>query len=1648
MAHDIFDFDDAWGKNLLDEDEVIDLDEELRKQRQELLAQQWRDGELFVTQDYVTVYENPSDPSPIVCEFEPDTVILLASLKESHNYGGFRDVLLPIRGWIWTSVDEYDRAFYDASMMLKNVNTRETSTSMMRLGKFGMKQIRKLRPKKKNKSKRAQSSAKLYNATTSTSHLDLANVDHRIRDHSNDNLFNQSRDYAFSDADIYNPHIKNNRDHLRQKTNHLYVNNAQRQLKIQNSLHSANSSGGHGGSAADVVLPQPETPHAGNNNNGAPTTSLQIIQSAHPLEDHTSETFDEHTPEPPPPTTNKSSHKKQQSSGNALSFNYNNNNLDALSYASSRELSVDSGLNSREYSSKFRKMSHQVSYLPAAIQKIEKPISLQELDDDQDDLDNLHLTTDSTGHIKTNKILDTSDKKEEKKDEKGEGGEGEGEEKTDVTTMTEPEQQSLGSKIINSKIVRKTIHFVRSHPALLTLIYIGFCGFVEGIIFFDIITDILVAGALASAGYQGAFALSTILIITPYFIAWSSLWVLFDKKREQVNKKENNNHIIFKNKRRYSIFVTLFSFAPFGVMILILFDCWIVFEFIFIRPLYFCCRFKLFRSDTFEELGYRKLRRVSEVCSETLFQALVQLWIILYIKSADTLGSDFNGGGINVFEVTLSLIASFFVIILWFGIILRIESSSNGISLIEYIPIVLQGSFKFVPFLPAIEKGTKNGKKVNWCLFKFDLSALSALGKALGSPNCNLQIVKVSTKTVKKLPRLGCKFFGRLMTTALEQPITVVVSRLDRDLEDLFELFDPEDTKYFNFTNFCRATLALRAQDNEVLKYREISKIFYQLAAKKNANIEEEQKENQTDSKLDEKEKKKKNEQKVWLLDLMLKLRTSKEYISILDIEQPEDYCVKKNDVNLLTLCRAIGFPSINHEENVITAVCQNKLNIAHALTEDDGIPVVVEITEGMELLASYMNFHKPRTPISSNDDEKNGGFPDTSNRNNGMVRTNLDVVQQYHRLNRLRKSNGTDIQSPLDALNELFNDVSIYVSVAMCEIEKSTEATKETINQFWNEKLLFIIPYSVIEDIKNDATHTLARDTEHREHHPQLSSIYGLQHYPNHITGDTQFLSGYFTSGTNHDFPPIKLPYHQESNSFHIINKTPSLHGKDNSNNNNQNDDNNNNNNTNGDTSASPNSRHVTFAVVSSEASPKMSNIDIQNSKIEEDDNEENNEEDGAKHIKYNHENTQTTVVHIKTSTNGSIAKLQKVDSDTPNDEDIVTNNDNDDDDDQSMTFSKKKPSHHTGLTQKIESIFAGKLSIKTGNKEHSRSGTFEAEPVADSSPVITPEDSPKDIEKEDKFSLASLDKATFPGVISNSTRAQTDGIVTTSPKQSTSMEVPQRSFKRGSSLDPGLFGANAKLRGRESALRDSLHISKFKRQSSMKGIPHFEKKIYLDFNLFDDSGVNNNNDNNMMNNNLNLGDQPVWDFQPSVSTGSIKARKQRARSRRTKSNIKYKKSARNIYNTTKYKGGGDNRFDEDHVNSDSGDSIKSDSEEEKKNNFDVSTPRSPTALNDNAGIEGGEGTFLGSAHISININDHESLYKYHTIIREKEIKIGKKGHNKHNKLSKLKFKIYCNALAAYLEYGKNYGDKITEEELMQQQQIVSSKKPTDSPH
>ena len=325
----------------------------------------------------------------------------------------------------------------------------------------------------------------------------------------------------------------------------------------------------------------------------------------------------------------------------------------------------------------------------------------------------------------------------------------------------------------------------------------------------------------------------------------------------------------------------------------------------------------------------------------------------------------------------------------------------------------------------AIERGTKNGEKVNWCFFKYDIDSISALSKALGSPKCKLETIKITRKTLKRLPRLAVKHMANLLKHPQHQKgrIEVIISHTSKEIEDPFKLFDPNNSNKFAFIDFCKALLVLISEDNEYLSYDELSEVYRSLSN---------------------------NDQKnVYLLDLLLKLRISKERIKPIDIDNDRviDYAVSKYDVNLVTFCMHYGLKTRNSKNNIINTLIHNKLHIVHALTENIGVPIVVEITEGINLL------------------------------------------------------------NALDTINGMINH-DIFINVKCCNLEVQTTSVNEYKNAFWNEKILFIIPFSEIERILDDPGASLHRDTEHAERVP--STILDMDVMTEDFLDDEEVLDGY----------------------------------------------------------------------------------------------------------------------------------------------------------------------------------------------------------------------------------------------------------------------------------------------------------------------------------------------------------------------------------------------------------------------------------------------------------------------------------------------------------------------------------------------------------
>eukprot|EP01084_Bolivina_argentea_P239662 402776_1 len=340
----------------------------------------------------------------------------------------------------------------------------------------------------------------------------------------------------------------------------------------------------------------------------------------------------------------------------------------------------------------------------------------------------------------------------------------------------EKPQETIITKVLSSTAVKKAILFFRSHPFIPGLIAMIVAAVIEGLVMFDIYTDIIVTMQLKQSNNPLLFAISSALIAAPFVIAWSVA-------SQTILNKYEKAHRLHVNSKSWSLFIFFYDIAPIGIIMILLFEIYHWFETIIIIPIYWLCTLgKRHRNISYQELGYYKLRKVSEVFAESLPQSVFQLCLLLGVFGPASCDQ------CNVGSVIQSLITSIIIATVWCTA-LYFEGRANGLSFAEYVSVTFQGSFDFVPYLPAIEKGVElKGEFVNWSSFKILTESFGQISKSVYCISCELQLLKVSEYTISALNRLSCRFLGsRLKILSIKNNLQIIVSRVESDLHNLFE---------------------------------------------------------------------------------------------------------------------------------------------------------------------------------------------------------------------------------------------------------------------------------------------------------------------------------------------------------------------------------------------------------------------------------------------------------------------------------------------------------------------------------------------------------------------------------------------------------------------------------------------------------------------------------------------------------------------------------------------------------------------------------------------------------------------------------------------------------------------------------------------
>eukprot|EP01083_Nonionella_stella_P250267 864522_1 len=485
-----------------------------------------------------------------------------------------------------------------------------------------------------------------------------------------------------------------------------------------------------------------------------------------------------------------------------------------------------------------------------------------------------------------------------------------------------------GQCLHNSRCLSHISTSIRKHPVYVMALYLLLQFLAEVALFANILTNIAVAIALSSAKENWLFMLTCVFMLTPYYIAWAASFGYLQQRTmestttyEQWQELQDDGTAVVKTKtsnNHVQICVLLFAIAPIGVCVLVFIDVYLLLEDFIIKPIFLCYAKRIFRGDSQAEKGYKKLRRLSEVVSGTICQTVLQICIVTAFRDGRV------SADVEIKWVVLSLVTSCIVLGLW-TIVLCIEANQFGLPFYEYVTVVLQGSFNFVPYLPAIEQGEK--QRVNWTDFTFDSHSVGLVAKALISPECSLVEIKLSAWSLSKLTRQECKFLGQMLAHSPENAVNVVISRSWMEMEALFNTFDTDNSRSFDFIELLQLCTALRQDDDGVVSAKDVAEIFLMLADP----IKHE----------------------VYLTDLLWKINKSTDKLPVVDYDSPVMYALKSRDEKLLTFMIAAKVcDDVTWEYYTTTLVTNNRHEDALMMAEEKGIPIVVELISGHNLPA------------------------------------------------------------------------------------------------------------------------------------------------------------------------------------------------------------------------------------------------------------------------------------------------------------------------------------------------------------------------------------------------------------------------------------------------------------------------------------------------------------------------------------------------------------------------------------------------------------------------------------------------------------------------------------------------------------------------
>ena len=216
-----------------------------------------------------------------------------------------------------------------------------------------------------------------------------------------------------------------------------------------------------------------------------------------------------------------------------------------------------------------------------------------------------------------------------------------------------------------------------------------------------------------------------------------------ETKQRQLLLGDITNNKYIEKIRGWKELKAVYTFPFSGILILILFDVYLIFEAWILNPILAIVRSGRVTdiTDSSEMHAYLRLKSLSELFLENLPQIVIQSFIVLSGN-----GEEYGLDNSSIYSAVISAVMN----IAFMGFLLNKEAKDNEQDFLDFAMLTLQGRFGYTPFVDTIANGvTKyvDYMAMNQGALRFSTDALRKLNAACATKHCRVETMLLSKKT-------------------------------------------------------------------------------------------------------------------------------------------------------------------------------------------------------------------------------------------------------------------------------------------------------------------------------------------------------------------------------------------------------------------------------------------------------------------------------------------------------------------------------------------------------------------------------------------------------------------------------------------------------------------------------------------------------------------------------------------------------------------------------------------------------------------------------------------------------------------------------------------------------------------------------------